>query len=278
MRCLVLGLILVVGSGCESSSVPEQPTDLQGSPLAVLTEEASFEQRIDTTMPTSLDELFTRYVISSFDRQLQLGDLHPDGNWEFDKARGELTFDGTTAYRIQVIGTEDHVNGTWLWAWANEASGLSGDIVHAAEELRACGELHDIAELTEPTASLDELNGHTICLIASGFCDARAYYRCPYENGSLFVLITDDALDVSVNDDLIRAVAVIPQAIAAVEIEDQRSAIDAYFQQCGIPFEHKPGSIIVVGPDETDPLLTAEFDDRNWLTSLDGHFVPAERE
>lgn len=73
---------------------------------------------------------------------------------------------------------------------------------------------------------------------------------------------------------ILRATMVIPQAISALEIQDQRAAVAAYLRQAGIEAKEEDGKLVVYGDDE--PALTAEFDDLGRLTSLQSHLEPGE--
>lgn len=225
-------------------------------------------------MPTTFDALYTEFVISSFDKQLHLADVHGEHDWGFNMTDGQLTFDGSVSYRIQILGTEDHVGRTWLWAWANKASGIPDELLRAANDLRSFGDAHEIRELAEAKAPLDDLEGHTVGLVAAGFAKGKAYYRCPYKNGALFVLITDDKLQFSVPNRLVRALTIIPQAISALEIRDHRTAISAYLRQQGVEVTQDGGNLVV--PGEREPLLTAEFDEINRLTKLESRLKPSK--
>jgi hypothetical protein len=223
-------------------------------------------------MPTAFDSLYTEFVISSFDKQLHLADAHGEDDWSFNMTDGQITFGDSVSYRIEILGTEDHVGETWMWGWANKASEIPDRLLCAVNELRSFGDEHDIRELIEAKLPLEEIDGHTVGLVAAGFAKGKAYYRCPYKNGALFVLITDDQLEFFVADQLVRALVIIPQAISALEIRDHRAAIAAYLRQQGIEVMEDGGNLVVQG--EREPLLTAEFDELKRLTRLKSHLKP----
>lgn len=223
-------------------------------------------------MPTTFDSLFTDFVISSFDKQLRLADVHGEDSWGFNMTNGEITFNESVTYKIQILGTEDHVNDSWLWGWANKASNIPDDLLIVGNELRSFGEKHAIAELTTAKLSLDALDGHTVSLIASGFANGKAYYRCPYENGALFVLITDAKLQLPVEDKIVQACRVIPECISALEITDHRNATAAYLRQNGYDVVDDGSKLLV--PGDGQPLLTVEFDEMNRLVKLQSHLTP----
>ena len=182
-------------------------------------------------MPETFATLFTDHVLHSFDKQLHFADLHGRHAWDFQLSEGTITFARTISYRIQVLGTEDNVSRTWLWGWANDASPIPADLLIAAEQLREFGDEHSISELTVPQQPLDRLDGHNVGLIACGFADAQAYYRCPYHNGALYVLISDSSLYLPTDSEPLRVQSVITQCLSAFSIEDQPRAIASYLRQ-----------------------------------------------
>lgn len=113
-----------------------------------------------------LDAEFAR----SFDKQLHLGDLIGECDWNVDLKQGLLSFQDRYSWRIQILGTESTRGNTWLWAWANVASNLPPNLIEASLQLREFGKEHGIPEFTEAKLSLDQIDGHTIALIASGIC------------------------------------------------------------------------------------------------------------
>lgn len=224
-------------------------------------------------MPTTtFDSLFNDFVIGSFDKQLRLAVAHGEDSWGFNMTSGEITFNKSVTYKIQILGSEDHVSSTWLWGWANKASKIPDSLLHVGNELRSLGEKHTITQLTTAKLSLDVLNGHTVGLIACGFANGKAYYRCPYENGALFVLITDDKLQLPVENKVVRATRVIPECISALEIKDHRAATTAYLRQNGFDVIGDAGKILV--RSDGQPVLTVEFDKMNRLSKLESQLKP----
>ena len=132
---------------------------------------------------------------------------------------------------------------------------------------RALGDFHQVPELTEPEVPLDRLDGHTACLIATGVCQADAYYRCPHDGGALFVLIQDETFPKCTDPPLARIASVFPQAIASLELQDHRLALAGYLQSYGLPLEEDGGRIVV--RDCGEPVLTATFDGQRRLTNLE---------
>lgn len=204
----------------------------------------------------------------AFDRQLLLADFIGDLPWAYDLQTGILSFGDRFTWRAEVLGTESEETDTWLWAWANEASNIPLEKQAASLKLKALGEEHDIAELTEPLVPLEHADGHAFASIAVGEGLGKAYYRGPYEGGAAFLLITDEQLELKVDDPLQRILTVFPQAISAMEISDHREALRGYLEHYGFEPQDQDGALVLHEDDEV--VLRAEFDDLGRLTKLEG--------
>lgn len=211
--------------------------------------------------------LASRYSAASFDRQLYLADIIDESDWHLDMAAGLLSFGGRHRWHIQVLGTELESAQTWLWAWANDASNIPPDLLRAAGAMRIQGRLYDIPEFTEPELPLSEVDGHTLAIIASGLCQANAYYRAPYEGGALFLLIRDDIYPRCQESPLARIATVFPQAIAALDIPNHRLALTGHLEYHGLGSTAMGHQIVAM--ENGQPLLTATFDERDRLSKLD---------
>lgn len=161
---------------------------------------------------------------ASFDKQLHLANLVGEQGWHLDLSTGLLSFGNGYIWHVQILGTESDQDRTWLWAWANEGSNIPPSHLQAALRMKALGEEQQIPELTTPILQLGDIDGHRLAMIASGVCQANAYYRCPYESGSAFVLIQDERLPKPPEPPLARIALVFPQGISAIEIPDHRLA------------------------------------------------------
>ncbi len=91
----------------------------------------------------------TLYASVSFDRQLLLADLIGDLPWAYDLQTGVLAFGYRFAWHADILGTESQESGTWLWSWANEGGNIPEQQQAASLKLKALGEEHGIAELTD---------------------------------------------------------------------------------------------------------------------------------
>jgi len=212
--------------------------------------------------------LFHRHVAFSFDKQLQLADLIGDRNWSFNKPTGLLSFGDRYQWHVQILGTEAYDRNTWLWAWANPASNIPPAQLDASLTMKALGEEQTIPEIMTPVLPLGEINGHMLCLIASGVCKANAYYRGPYSGGAAFFLIQDENFPKRDIVPLARIVSVFPQVISALEIQNHKLAFLEYLVDYGLAGEDEGDKVLIKEGGKIT--LTATFDEQNRLTKLEG--------
>jgi hypothetical protein len=218
------------------------------------------------------NRLFIQYAPSSLDKQLFISDLiSDDASWNLSIENGRLQIGEIHNWRIQVLGTEAFSDQSWLWA--NTVSNIPDHLLFASLALRAYGEQQGIPELTTPQIPLDQVNGNTLALLASGICEANAYYRCSYESGALFVLILDDNFPKCTDPPLQRVVTVFPQAIALLEIPDHKLALTGYLDHYSLSYEQDGDKIVV--KENGEAALTAIFDEQNRLTNLEAKLKPS---
>lgn len=225
-----------------------------------------------------LTSLFTQFAAISLDKQLCVADLLGENHtWSVDLASGTLQFDTDTqgepsarserlTCQAQVLGTESTTDHTWLWGWANEDSSIPTSLLHYSNDLKAYGESHGIEEFLEPELLLsDTVNGTWLATIAIGLLNADFYYRCPYDDGALFVLVTDSSFRCGTSDPLHRITSVFPQLVAHVAV-NHRTAFLSYLNYYNL-------TIIDDGRRVTGSMLsgqrvTAVFDSLDRLIDL----------
>ncbi len=113
--------------------------------------------------------------------------------WDYDLDAGNLVFsDGGVAKviaSIQVVGSTSNMSHTWLWAWANES--LPPNVTEQAREVRQFGIAEGLSRLTEPQLADDEFLGWEMTAIAARIVGAKGAYRCPADNGFMYVVYKD---------------------------------------------------------------------------------------
>ena len=108
-------------------------------------------------------------------------------DWNVDFDRGIISF-GNDEYPLQFLGSEATSSNTWLWAWEN-INEFDDKIISLAREIKAKGEKLNLEALTTAEINIsDELNGHTLSIVACSLADKNyCYYRDPYSDGAIFV-------------------------------------------------------------------------------------------
>ena len=108
-------------------------------------------------------------------------------DWNVDFDKGIISF-GNDEYPLQFLGSEATSSNTWLWAWEN-INGFDDKIISLAREIKAKGEKLNLEALTTAEIDIsDELNGHTLSIVACGLADKNyCYYRGPHSGGAIFV-------------------------------------------------------------------------------------------
>ena len=110
-------------------------------------------------------------------------------DWNVDFDRGIISF-GEDEYPVQFLGSEATSSNTWLWAWEN-INEFDDKIISLAREIKAKGEKLNLEALTTAEIDIsDELNGHTLSIVACGLADKNyCYYRGPHSGGAILVAI-----------------------------------------------------------------------------------------
>ena len=112
-----------------------------------------------------------------------------DTNWLLDQEQGTISFDSKKIHAVapvQIIGTYNTADGTWLWAWDNKSlvKGLTRD----SQVVREYGQKHGIAPLTTRKLNCDEADCWEFTALACQLCKAEGAYRGP--GGTTLVFIT----------------------------------------------------------------------------------------
>lgn len=110
--------------------------------------------------------------------------------WDYNLERGTLTFSANGVPKvlasIQVIGTTSVSGGTWMWGWANES--LSPKVTKEVAKVREFGLAGNIPELTKAELPDDEYLGWGMTAVAAKLLGAKGAYRCPGDNGFVYVV------------------------------------------------------------------------------------------
>jgi hypothetical protein len=220
-------------------------------------------------MPT-FDQLFAEHVATGLARQIALGELIGDRGWQLDLTSGTVTFGEDLRYHIQLLGTESHGDGSWLWAWANEASNLPPALLHLCGWLREYGHREGVAEFTEPAFALERADGHRLALLASGLT-GRCYYRGPYAGGAVFFHLDDTPPQITAPIRPERTLTVLSEVIRGFPV-DHRVAVESFLRQQSWRVDPAPTSITAhhVGGST----LRVDFDTLGRVSDMSGTVSP----
>lgn len=186
-------------------------------------------------------------------------------------AAGTVDFGEGRVYPIQLLGTEADGDNTWLWAWANEQSQLPDAILHDCRSIRAAGEAKQLEELTQPSCSLDEVDGHTLALFASGFIGDCTYYRGPHPGGAVFFLVKNLPPELLQTIPSRHALTTIMQLIMTFEV-NHRELIESLFKDANYEIFSDSASVVGTSPD--GGRIDVTYDDQGRITNLEGKLIP----
>jgi Family of unknown function (DUF6882) len=101
--------------------------------------------------------------------------------WDVDQDAGTIAFIRENGVRasapVQIIGTFNPEDGTWLWAWDHPS--VRPPLRKAAETLKAYGAAHGIAELTTARLDCREEDCWRFTALACHLSEAQGGYRGP---------------------------------------------------------------------------------------------------
>jgi hypothetical protein len=114
-----------------------------------------------------------------------------DAAWAIDADRRIITFTrpggraGTAP--VQIVGTLDPFDGTWLWAWDHPS--VRPELAEHARLVRAWGLEHGVPELIARLVPADEDKAWRFAAVACELSRVQGVRRCPTERGVAFVTI-----------------------------------------------------------------------------------------
>lgn len=226
---------------------------------------ASDAQFDPSRLSPKFQELFTRHAVLSYDKQCVLeAVLGKDCQWQFEMETGRLTL-GSHEFPAQLLGTVSESSNTWLWAWANQQSGIPANLLTDANRLRDFGQRHGIPEFTEPKLGLDRIDPAHLAMVASGLCKSDLFYQGGYEGGAALMLATAPALKKKADHSVPHVIRVFLEFVQNVQI-DHRRALLSYLEQKGYKAQAAENKIRATAPNG-DP-LEATLDDLGRVTNL----------
>jgi hypothetical protein len=212
----------------------------------------------------------SHHVASALGRQFAFADYLGERSWSVDIGSGAVTFGNDLTFPIQLLGTESHGNGTWLWAWANTQSNLPPDLLRAVEWIRDYGRDQGVSELTDRSFPLATADGHKLSLLAAGLTGC-GYYRGPYEGGALFFLVEGLPATVLAPVPPVRVIRVLTEALQAYEL-DHRVVVESFLSQQG--FALSSDAATTAASHANGSRLQVAFDGHGRVARFDANLVP----
>lgn len=216
--------------------------------------------------PKTEEELIEHYGGIAFDKQVDLAAVIDSNSWSVDMKKGEISFGTDLVFPFQILGSFSHASKTWLWAWANEASGLSPDIQQQALKLKEYGQANRIDLLTVSEFSAVKNDLHLIGMTAVGMFDASGYYIADYGQGAMVVTIKSDIVDNARKEEHTRILTAFPRLIAQFEM-NHRQALIHYLTYRGYNITEEGATLTATKGDDK---ITATFDSASRITELNG--------
>ncbi len=202
---------------------------------------------------------------SALARQLALADFLGSHEWNVNTQTGRADFGKKQEHRIQFVGTESEHTGTWMWAWANTASGLPEELCEASQAIRRHGVQHGIKELSEGQLPLQDLNGHLLCMAGAALSGGHPYYRGPYDGGALYFYVLDLPDVIQAQVDVPRAVTVIQQLISGFDLNPWRT-IALFLEGEGLGVQAENNIMVATWPGGDE--LRIEFDEQGRVVRI----------
>jgi hypothetical protein len=186
---------------------------------------------------------------------------------DLDLDTGMARFNTEAVFPFQVLGTESDNSLTWLWAWADEQTEVSGELLRSAREMKALGAREVVAEFTLPSLDLNRADGTMLSLIASQVCAASGYYRDYYDGGSLFILLYGADSNSSPEFDRTGLVRSLKELVSRYDF-NHRNALLSYFKTKELPFSESGDT--VNGELAGGERIIAVSDDAGQIITING--------
>ncbi len=109
--------------------------------------------------------------------------------WSADLEKGTIIFTSPKGFRaicsLQIIGTINLQDDTWLWAWNNSSIGIK--LQEHARAVKEYGEQHHIKSFITPKFKCTEATAWEFTAMACKLAKAEGAYRGPAGNTRVFM-------------------------------------------------------------------------------------------
>jgi hypothetical protein len=216
---------------------------------------------------TSIEELMEQFGAIGLEKQSYVADIVGNNSWNFDMGSGTIKFGQDLTFPIQILGTISHSSQTWLWAWANDKSGIPQHLTEESRKMKEYGDKNGIQLLSDSKSPADIDDLHMLGCIASGIFQSSCYYIADYGQGAMLVTIKAEEFDKIKKDNHLKTLTIFPQLTSSFEINNHKKAFKNYLMLKGYSVS---GEGTTVKGSKNGNVITGQFDDSNRLTSLNG--------
>lgn len=117
-------------------------------------------------------------------------------DWAADLDAGVITFTSRKIVArapVQVIGTYNTRDGTWLWGWDHPS--VPAPMARAAQLMKSYGERHGLEQLTTRKIEISQDEAWRLTAVASYLTEAQGAYRGPSGPTLVFMTFGDVTLE-----------------------------------------------------------------------------------
>ena len=214
-----------------------------------------------------MKKYLTQHLAMSLLKQARFNEKYGKLAWDYDVGAGALVFGGKQRLAAQILGTYAQDSNTWLWSWANTASGLPAQAVAIATKLREWGKAKAVGQLTTAEFTCDRATSPELLgLLAIGLAKLPAFFIGRHEHGAVVLLVTSpdaNPLPKLTNTAFINhLMGVIQQG----EISSHRDAVVGFCNALGWQGEMGADVAVISNPHEKAVIRLA-FDTLGRITS-----------
>jgi hypothetical protein len=119
--------------------------------------------------------------------------LGANGRYDWDMDKGVIVFSNRgrriASATIHFVGSVATGDGTWLWSWANDS--YTPRVKNRMLTIRRFGLQWGIPQLVEHCWDGNEVDGWEMTSLAAYIMKSSGAYRVPFENGFIYMLLSD---------------------------------------------------------------------------------------
>jgi hypothetical protein len=189
--------------------------------------------------------------------------LRSEGKLAFYAEGGQLA----RAFPLQILATVSKEEGSWLWGWANAASGIPAGQLASCQAVRDAGEREGCDVLRQASVDLSKVSPELLCLVAVGLARADGYYKWDYGAGVLVMAVHDAGLGVGEAEPMQVIASTFTDLVSRhADAFDERPAWEAYLTANGLTIHKEERKVI--GTSARSGSVQATFDAQGRLEDV----------